>query len=152
MASRMAERVSDLGERARGRMTETRLDKVDRENDRLKYEVRLLRDDLQEERGALQRALDALSRDEHVTVETKVKKPRGRLLRMIVIGGGAYLLGARAGRGRYEEIMDKARGMKDSMQKRTNGDQGDGTAWQGSTQSSAVPTSPPRPSDATATS
>ena len=45
MASRMAERMGDLGDRARERMTEARLDKMDRENDRLKHEVRLLRED-----------------------------------------------------------------------------------------------------------
>ena len=93
MASRMAERMGDLGARARERMTETRLDKMDRENDRLKHEVRLLREDLHEERGSLQRALDALGRNEHVTVETKVPKRRGRIVRTLVIGGGAYLLG-----------------------------------------------------------
>ena len=87
MTNRMTERVSDLGDRARDRITESRLDKFDRENDRLKHEVRLLRDDLREERGSLERALDALKRDEHVTVHTKAPKRRGRVLRAIVIGG-----------------------------------------------------------------
>jgi hypothetical protein len=126
MGKRMTERVSDIGERARGRMVENRLDKVDRENDRLKHEVRMLRDDLQEERGALQRALDALARDEHVTVTTKGRKRRGRFLRIIAIGGGAYLLGARAGRERYEQIVDKAKGLKDSMRQRPDGE----TTWE----------------------
>jgi len=112
MANRVAEAVSDLGEKARERRMESRLDKVDRENDRLKHEVKLLREDLHEERGSLQQALDALKRDEHVTVQTKAPKRRGRLLRAAVIGGGAYLLGARAGRERYEQIVQKARDWK----------------------------------------
>jgi hypothetical protein len=87
MSNRMTERMSVLGDRARNRITASRLDKVDRENDRLKHEVRMLREDLREERGSLERALDALTRDEHVTVHTKAPKRRGRLLRTIVIGG-----------------------------------------------------------------
>ncbi|MDQ3210179.1 MAG: hypothetical protein M3Q20_03215 [Actinomycetota bacterium] len=114
MASRMADKVSDLGDRARDRMMESRLDKFDRENDRLKSEVRLLREDLQEERGSLEQALDALkTKNEPVTV----KAPRkGRMLRTLVIGGGAYLLGTRAGRERYDQIMSKVRSIKDKAQ------------------------------------
>lgn len=123
MGNRMTERVSELGDRAKDRMMERRIDKVDRENDRLQHEVRMLRDDLQEERGALQRALDALARDEHVTVETDGRARRGRtLLRLVVIGGGAYLLGARAGRQRYDQIVDKAKGLTDSMRQRNGAD------------------------------
>ena len=107
MANRMADKVSDLGDRARERMMESRLDKFDRENDRLRSEVKLLRDDLQEERGSLERALDALNKRETVTVKTKPR--RGRLLRTVVVGGGAYLLGTRAGRERYDQIMNKMR-------------------------------------------
>ena len=128
MASRMAERLSDLGDRARERKMETRIDKVDRENDRLKHEVRMLRDDLQEERGALERALDALKRDEHVTVTTKAPKRRGRILKAIAIGGGAYLLGARAGRERYDQVMGKVRDLSASMQDRAG--TGGGTPWE----------------------
>lgn len=136
MASRMAERMGDLGDRARERMTETRLDKMDRENDRLKHEVRLLREDLQEERGSLTRALDALARNEHVTVETRAPKRRGRVVRTIVIGGGAYLLGARAGRQRYDQIVEKLRAMKTSVQGR-QGSNDDQAPWQASSHDSA---------------
>jgi len=129
MASRMAERIGDLGDRARERMNETRMDKMDRENDRLKHEVRLLRDDLHEERGSLSRALDALARNEHVTVETKTPKRRGRIVRTLVIGGGAYVLGTRAGRERYDQIVGKLRAMKSSVQDR-QGSTGDQAPWQ----------------------
>ena len=149
MASRMAERMGDLGDRARERMTETRLDRMDRENDRLKHEVRLLREDLREERGSLTRALDALARDEHVTVETKAPKRRGRIIRTIVIGGGAYLLGTRAGRERYDQIVEKLRTMKSSVQdpQRSSDDQ---APWQASSPDSAARTAI-NPSDTTTT-
>ena len=117
MTNRVVERVNDLGEKARERRMETRLDKVDRENDRLKGEVKLLRDDLHEERGSLQHALDALKAQETVTV---VKKPRrtSRLLRTAVIGGGAYLLGTRAGRERYDQIMARVNSAKSGVKDR----------------------------------
>ena len=117
MTNRVVERVNDLGDRARERRMETRLDKVDRENDRLKGEVKLLRDDLHEERGSLQQALDALKAQETVTV---VKKPRrtSRLLRTAVIGGGAYLLGTRAGRERYDQIMARVNSAKSGVKDR----------------------------------
>ena len=118
MASRMADKVSDLGDRARERKLESRLDKFDRENDRLKSEVKLLREDLREERGALERALDALNGRDTVTVKTKPRRT-GRAIRAVAIGAGAYLLGTRAGRERYDMIMDKVR----SLTSRTQGTQ-----------------------------
>lgn len=136
MASRMAERMGDLGDRARERMNESRMDKMDRENDRLKHEVRLLRDDLHEERGSLSRALDALARNEHVTVETKTPKRRGRIVRTLVIGGGAYVLGTRAGRERYDQIVGKLRAMKSSVQDQ-QGSTGDRAPWQTASPDSA---------------
>ena len=148
MASRMAERMGDLGDRARERMTETRLDKMDRENDRLKHEVRLLREDLHEERGSLARALDALGRNEHITVETKAPKRRGRIVRTIVIGGGAYLLGTRAGRERYDQIVEKMRAMKSSVQDRQRSSD-DQARWQVSSPDSARTAM--EPSDTTTT-
>ena len=139
MTNRMTERVSDLGDRARERITESRMDKFDRENDRLKHEVRMLRDDLREERGSLERALDALKRDEHVTVHTKTPKRRGRLLRTIVIGGGAYVLGTRAGRERYDQIVEKARGLSTSARDRATGGS---RSWESSTPADATETTP----------
>ena len=130
MTNRMTERVSDLGDRARDRLTESRLDKMDRENDRLKHEVRMLREDLREERGSLERALDALRRDEHVTVHTKAPKRRGRLLRTIVIGGGAYVLGTRAGRERYDQMVEKARNLTASARERANSES---RSWESAT-------------------
>ena len=114
MASRMADRVSDLSERARERMNESRLDKIDRENDRLKSEVKLLREDLHEERNSLEQALGALNKRETVTVKTKPR--RGRFIRTVVIGGGAYFLGTRAGRERYDQIMDKVKSLTNKAQ------------------------------------
>ena len=89
-----------------------------------------------EERGSLARALDALGRNEHITVETKAPKRRGRIVRTIVIGGGAYLLGTRAGRERYDQIVEKMRAMKSSVQDRQRSSD-DQARWQVSSPDSA---------------
>lgn len=127
MASRMAERlVTDLGERTRDRMVESRMDKIDRENERLKGEVRALREGLAEERNAFQRALAASSKRDTVTI----KRPRRfRLLRTAVIGGGAYLLGTRAGRERYDQIVNAMRSTKDGVRGRVQRPDA-GETWQ----------------------
>ncbi len=137
MASRMAERVSHIGERARERT----MDKVDRENDKLRSEVRMLREDLQEERGVLQEALQAMKRHETITVKTKKRSGLGRLLRTLVIGGGAYVLGTKAGRERYDRIMERAGSVKTKMQERLK--EPDSAPWSASTGASSPHTSTP---------
>ena len=122
MTNRVVERMNDLGDKARERRIESRMDKMDRENERLRGEVKILRDDLHEERGSLQQALEALQkRPEPVPKTVKVvKKPRRttRVVRTAIIGGGAYLLGTRAGRERYDQIMERVRSVKGDMQDR----------------------------------
>ncbi|MET0801199.1 MAG: hypothetical protein ABWZ53_08540 [Actinomycetota bacterium] len=141
MASRMAERVSHIGERARERMMESRMEKVDRENDKLRSEVRMLREDLQEERGALQEALQAMKRHETITVKTKKRSGLGRMLRTLVIGGGAYVLGTKAGRERYDKIMERAGSVKTKMQDRMK--EPDSAPWSASTGASSPRTPTP---------
>ena len=104
--------------------------------------MRLLRDDLQEERGSLARALDALARDERVTVETKAPKRRGKSYRTLVIGGGAYVLGTRAGRERYDQIIGTLRAMKSSVQDR-QGTTAEQDPWQSARPDSAQTTMEP---------
>jgi hypothetical protein len=107
----ITERVTQLGDRARERMTHARLEKLDRDNDRLRGEVSLLRDDLQEERDALREALKALG-EERVTVRPD---RRPHVVRTILVAGTAYLFGTRAGRERYEWIVGRVRAMRDSV-------------------------------------
>jgi hypothetical protein len=124
MAGTITERIGDISNRAQSRLMESRLDKTERENDRLKREVHLLRDDVQEERSALQRALDALKRDDPVVIQADVPTRRGRLIGTIVVIGGAYLLGARAGRERYDDIVERMGRMKETIRERATEDLG----------------------------
>src|SRR5688500_11778804 len=105
----MTERLGDVGERLRERRSNHKLEHLDRENDRLKLELRSIRSMLDKERSDREEILEAL-KDRPTTV---VKKKRGGLVRMAVIGGGAYVLGTRAGRARYEQIVEWAKRMKD---------------------------------------
>lgn len=102
----IANRVTDVGERARERMMHARIEKLDRDNHRLRGEVAALREDLGEERGAFQEALGNLGA--HKSVRTR-KERRPHMLRAAVIASGAYILGTRAGRERYDQIVRKAR-------------------------------------------
>lgn len=109
----IAERVSHMGDRARERMTHARLEKLDRDNDRLRGEVSLLRDDLQQERDALREAVKALG-DDRVTVTERPNR-RPHVIRTLVVAGTAYVLGTKAGRERYEWILGRVRAMRDAM-------------------------------------
>jgi hypothetical protein len=113
----ITERVSHLGGRARERMTHARLEKLDRDNDRLRGEVSLLRDDLQEERDALREALKSLGDDRVVTVRSS---RRPHVVRTLVVAGTAYVLGTRAGRERYDWIVGRIRAMRESMRGSTD--------------------------------
>jgi hypothetical protein len=95
------QKMGDMTDRMRERRMEGRLDDLDRENVRLRTEVSQLRSDLDHERSLLSDAMGGLSRKPTVVK----KKRRGGLLRTALVGGGAYLLGTRAGRERYDQIM-----------------------------------------------
>lgn len=105
----MTDRLGDVGDRLRERRSNSKVEHLDRENDRLRVELRSARSLLDQERSDRDEILDALKG----RPKTVVKKKRGGLIRMVVIGGGAYVLGTRAGRARYEQIVDWAKRMKD---------------------------------------
>jgi hypothetical protein len=113
----ITERVTQLGDRARERMTHARLEKLDRDNDRLRGEVSLLRDDLQEERDALREALKALG-EERVTVRPDRRR---HVVRTLLVAGTAYFFGTRAGRERYEWIVGRFRAIRDSIRGSSEG-------------------------------
>lgn len=101
----LAERLEELGEQlervprqARDRWWRSRLERLERRNERLSEEVGRMRDELDRERALRAEATRAPAR-------TRARPSRGRrLLRAAVIGVGAYLLGARAGNERYETV------------------------------------------------
>jgi DNA repair exonuclease SbcCD ATPase subunit len=81
------------------RWLDRRLEKLSQQNDELRGEVDELRHDLDEERDRSKETLVALS---------KSRRRPGRF-KWIVLAGGAYVLGAKAGRARYEQIREWAR-------------------------------------------
>lgn len=99
----MSGMLHEARERARDRVVAARLTNMDRENEKLRTEASMLRAQLQRERddeADLRDALRASAKGRTV----KVRKGSGPL-RMLVLAGGAYLLGAKAGRERYDDIV-----------------------------------------------
>ena len=113
----MTGKIDGLTDRMRSRMTEARLGNMDRDNVRLRGEVAVLRSELDHERSEREEMRDLL-RARPKTVKVRGRRP---LLRVVVIGAGAYVLGARAGRERYDEILAWARSLRDRAQDRAGG-------------------------------
>jgi hypothetical protein len=95
------------------RWLDRRVDKLSKENDKLREAVGELRQDLDEAQGRSKETLAALS---------KTRRP-GRI-KWLVLAGGAYVLGAKAGRGRYEQLKGWARSIAPQGE---NGTTGNGT-------------------------
>jgi hypothetical protein len=89
------------------------MEKLDRDNDRMRSEIALLREELDEERDARK---DTLRLTEHpaVTVE-QTRRPR--ILLVALIAGVAYVLGTRAGQERYRLIVERARAVTDALRR-----------------------------------
>jgi cell division septum initiation protein DivIVA len=83
------------------RLLDRRVDKLSKENDRLRDEVDDLRHELDEAQDRSKETLAAFS---------KMKRRPGRM-KWLVLAGGAYVLGAKAGRARYEQLRGWARSM-----------------------------------------
>jgi hypothetical protein len=99
----MASMMEGMTGKMRDRARMAKFEKLDRDNERLRDEVSTLRSRLDREREEHEGLLDAMKKRPVVK-----QRRRGGLMRWLVIGGGAYVLGARAGRERYEQIMSKA--------------------------------------------
>ena len=70
------------------------------------------RDDLEAERGTLKEALAGLQA--RTGIVKRSRKPH--FIRTLVIADGAYMLGTRDGRERYDQIVKKARSLSESLQ------------------------------------
>jgi hypothetical protein len=113
----MREPMHEMPGRMRGRVKDrwyaVRMNSLDRRNVRLRDEVSELRTRLEDERSEVEDLKGALrSTPKVVTV-----KKRGGMLRLAVIGGTAYVLGTRAGRARYDQIVDWLRSMRSKMER-----------------------------------
>lgn len=99
---RTTDRITDVAERFRDRRAAARLENTEHENDVLRTEVRALRADASRQRAEREELMDVLKEGAAVANG----KSRGGLLRLLIIGGAAYVLGAKAGRERYEQIVN----------------------------------------------
>jgi hypothetical protein len=103
----LQERAKTLGNDAKHRMREAKLEKADRERDRLRAENQLMRQRIERSDGELSLALETL--DDLVKTDGRAARTRARhwIRRLFVLGaaaGSAYVMGARAGRARYESL------------------------------------------------
>ena len=114
--------VKEAKSMVKERWLDRRVEKLSRENDELREAVDELRHDLDAEHGRSQETLDALS---------KARRRPGRM-KWLVLAGGAYVLGAKAGRARFEQMKSWVRSVT-----QTNGSTGPS---EGST---TLPTSEP---------
>jgi hypothetical protein len=97
----ITEGIRDEGAAVRDRSMEWR-------QRRLKHKVEALHDELDREREARRALADAMG-------SSGRGKRRHGFLRVLVIGGGAYILGARAGHERYDQMTGWIRGLRDRI-------------------------------------
>ena len=97
--ARMSAKKADM----RARVLDRQRRRLDRKVEGLKTEL----DREREERRKLAGLVDDM--EEH-----KVREGHGTM-RLLLVGGIAYVLGAKAGRGRYEQIMTKGREVRDRV-------------------------------------
>ena len=116
-----ADRLSGMAGRGRERLERSRMEKLDRDNDRLRTEVGLLRDDLDAERSSLKDALKGLEARKVTVKESR----RPHLIRALVIAAGAYVLGTRDGHERYKQIVQKTKSPSDGLTLRSKMVDGD---------------------------
>ncbi len=146
---RITDRIGDVTERLEMRRLETKTDKLDRENDRLRGELRLTREELAAERDSRGEFLNTIKSMPKATTKVKVKKKPG-LMRLAIVGGGAYVLGTRAGRERYDQLKSWASDARNRVQGGSNGDEAE--AWRATANGVSTPTSTPSVSPGTSAS
>jgi hypothetical protein len=112
----MRDSMQTMSSRVKGRWDASRVNSLDRQNMRLRDEVSHLKTRLEDERTETEDLKDALRSSPKVV---KVKKRTG-LFRVLVIGGAAYVLGTRAGRERYDQLVEWARSMRSKMERKAD--------------------------------
>ncbi|MDP9343174.1 MAG: hypothetical protein M3Q23_14010 [Actinomycetota bacterium] len=96
----VAEKIGSVASGLKAKANQARSEKLEQSNEELKGENTLLRQQLEEDGANRDRMLALLDRME----TTPRKRKRGGWIRTLVVAGAAYVLGARAGRERYEQI------------------------------------------------
>lgn len=100
------DRLQLAGLRLRDQQARMRAGRLDRRNDRLRRHVDVLQTELDREREGREELLDLMRK------EGSMSKGRGGAMKLLIVGGVAYVLGAKAGRQRYDQIVGWARSMK----------------------------------------
>jgi hypothetical protein len=148
----MHDSTQSMTGRVKERWGAARINSLDRQNMRLRDEVSHLKTRLEDERSETADLKDALRSSPKVV---KVKK-RGGFLRVVVIGGAAYVLGTRAGRERYDQLVDWARSMRSKMERSADEVASDveesASLMTGSTMATARSTGPATPRSSAPTS
>lgn len=96
----LKERASSITDSAKQRLAERHAESLERENERLKVENSGLRDQTDRDRERMERILGSL---DDATATPKKHRIR-RLMTLSVAAGSAYVLGAKAGRERYDQL------------------------------------------------
>ena len=110
----IAESVTGAKDSALQRMSEMKLDRTARENNDLKTENRLLRDELAENRSERKHVLDLLDKAQISVSEPS--KGRFPFLRILALGGGAYaVLTKTGGMEKVREWVNTARGKTEEI-------------------------------------
>ena len=107
----LTDTVNGAKDSAIHRMSEIRLDRTAKENDELKTENRLLRDELAENRSERKHVLDLLDKA-NISVSEPSKR-RFTLLRLIAVGGAVYTVVTKTG------AVEKVRGWVDTARGKT---------------------------------
>jgi hypothetical protein len=103
----LQERAKMLGNDAKNRMREAKLEKADRERERLRTENQLMRERIEQTDTELSRALAAIDEMAKIDGRTEARPRRHRIRKLFVLGataGSAYVMGSKAGRERYESL------------------------------------------------
>jgi hypothetical protein len=105
------DRAMALTEGAKNRWIEDRNERTERDNDRLRIENQALKSEMDRDRDRLSTLLDSLERPT-TSAGTKSHRLRGLFI-LTAAAAGAYVMGAKSGRERYEQIRDRWSQMRD---------------------------------------
>jgi G3E family GTPase len=110
------DRAMALTEGAKNRRIEDHNDRIERDNDRLRIENQALKGEMDRDRDRLSTLLDSLE-STSTPAGSKSHRLRG-LFTLTAAAAGAYVMGAKAGRERYEQIRDRWSQMRDRQMSR----------------------------------
>ncbi|MEP7059193.1 MAG: hypothetical protein ABI828_00560 [Actinomycetota bacterium] len=128
----LTDTVTGAKDSAMHRMSEMRLDRTAKENDELKTENRLLRDELAENRSERKHVLDMLDKANISVAEPS--KRRFKLLRLVAVGGAVYTVVTKTGAvERVRGWVDAARGKTEALSADMQGKAADATHRVGDT-------------------